>query len=1335
MRNFMLTLMALATLGFADTLLLETFNSPWTPQNPPPGWKIIYDSLNPQNYADWHREPANAAPWVNHPTPYAAIFWQLNQNQTPDMIISPVINCANYRNIVLTCSTYFSHKLPNTYTAEVRYSIDGGATFPYLLRSYYGQNVGPGVLESLDLSAATRRDSVVIAWIFQGDLFNINWWMFDDVVVTGESILPYDIRCQRIVRPNYLELPGAFIPRARFRNIGLNDQFNIPVFALLFDSLGDSLYAWADTIDTLLAMTGEKVSFFDSLSYLLTPGNYGIKFWCAADSDENRANDTLTRNFVVSTLEELVNDNGSPAGYRTWPVGHYGWGALFSITDTVFIESLKVYLNAPSNPAYARYQLAIARDNAGMPGPFIYKSPVLYAGAGPGWNSVFLADTGEQIPISGNFYVFYLQVGEPPECPQLANDNSLNNLNAYWTYYRDGTILPETPPGDLMIRVVVNHTPITQATADARVTFIEHPLYEFIQRPFDAPCPITAHIENFGTETLAGVIATCSIIDPTNNLLFSNAVNIAQLLPGQEIAVDFPGWVPLVSQPCSVIVRVGLVVGGIPLPDSVPQNDDKRFGFAVVKGAYTGRHSTGYAWIDSDTLGGPVYNWIDTTGFNIAIRREDDFRIFVPIGFNFPFSDTTYDNCYICTNGWLSLGYDPHTTTPNPRKLPIDSLPNAGIYPWWDDLILGSTGKVYYKTLGVAPNRKFVVIWQDVNRKNTDSTDLLTFEVILNENGTVVFQYQDVTTGDLNYDNGKNISIGIENKEGTAGVNYLYSLPPMSTAINDPQNRLTTGRAIKLYREFRDAAALDIVQPETYVFPESISPRVRIQNYGTVGDSITAYLRITPGTYFDSILVTGIAPGAETTVTMPSHWFGRGTFTAICSTAMAGDQRPANDVFSKVFISSSWVRREDIPIGPTRRKVKNAALVYASTTGKFYALKGGNTNEFYAYDIATDTWDSLASMPLDPSGKKAKDGCDLTFDRFRGPLGTIWAIKGGGVGDFYSYDIATNTWTAHRSIGVRGTVIRWPKKGGCITYVPTHGPQGAVYCAPGNNTLTFVRFDIGADTWARCPDVPFNPVRRRTCRFGTDMVYDGDSVIYLLKGNNTTEVWKYLPAVDSWNLQSLDHVSLIGNRNRRVKAGGAITFLNPNLYVLKGGNTQEFWSYRVGGNDTWVQRSDIPISLTGKRRKVKQGAALAATDSAIFCLKGSHVYEFWEYRPHTDSLGNPPLLEAIPSRQGVMADRKNLPAVTALEVYPNPSYQNRTTIRYHLPAAAPVKLRVYDATGAIVRNMVEAAMPPGSHTVGWDGLTDQGTRAAPGVYFVRLHTDKTILTRKLIFRR
>lgn len=69
---------------------------------------------------------------------------------------------------------------------------------------------------------------------------------------------------------------------------------------------------------------------------------------------------------------------------------------------------------------------------------------------------------------------------------------------------------------------------------------------------------------------------------------------------------------------------------------------------------------------------------------------------------------------------------------------------------------------------------------------------------------------------------------------------------------------------------------------------------------------------------------------------------------------------------------------------------------------------------------------------------------------------------------------------------------------------------------------------------------------------------------------------------------------------------------------------------------------------------------------------------------------------------------------------PNP-FAGSTTLRYVLPSPGRVTIAVHDVRGARVRSLLDAeAAGPG--TVAWDGRTDAGGRAAPGLYFVRLDT-------------
>ncbi|MFO7651230.1 MAG: T9SS type A sorting domain-containing protein, partial [bacterium] len=108
---------------------------------------------------------------------------------------------------------------------------------------------------------------------------------------------------------------------------------------------------------------------------------------------------------------------------------------------------------------------------------------------------------------------------------------------------------------------------------------------------------------------------------------------------------------------------------------------------------------------------------------------------------------------------------------------------------------------------------------------------------------------------------------------------------------------------------------------------------------------------------------------------------------------------------------------------------------------------------------ATSTWGPL--MPGIPlanqqtgKNKKAKDGSDAVLLD-----GVIWALKGGNTQDFYAYDIATSTWAEKETIPAVGTTGKKKrvKAGGSIT---TDGT--VLYALKGNKTAEFWRFDPAA---------------------------------------------------------------------------------------------------------------------------------------------------------------------------------------------------------------------------------------------------------------------------------
>ena len=69
--------------------------------------------------------------------------------------------------------------------------------------------------------------------------------------------------------------------------------------------------------------------------------------------------------------------------------------------------------------------------------------------------------------------------------------------------------------------------------------------------------------------------------------------------------------------------------------------------------------------------------------------------------------------------------------------------------------------------------------------------------------------------------------------------------------------------------------------------------------------------------------------------------------------------------------------------------------------------------------------------------------------------------------------------------------------------------------------------------------------------------------------------------------------------------------------------------------------------------------------------------------------------------------------------FPNP-FNPETVIKFHLPQASPVSLRVYNILGQVVNTLVDEPLSAGDHSVRWDGKNAQGRDVASGVYFYRI---------------
>ncbi len=80
--------------------------------------------------------------------------------------------------------------------------------------------------------------------------------------------------------------------------------------------------------------------------------------------------------------------------------------------------------------------------------------------------------------------------------------------------------------------------------------------------------------------------------------------------------------------------------------------------------------------------------------------------------------------------------------------------------------------------------------------------------------------------------------------------------------------------------------------------------------------------------------------------------------------------------------------------------------------------------------------------------------------------------------------------------------------------------------------------------------------------------------------------------------------------------------------------------------------------------------------------------------------------------------------------YPNP-FNPSVTLRYTLPAAGHLTMKVFDARGALVRTLLDGPVDEADGTVTWDGRNDAGAQAASGLYFVETRAGGQVDVRKV----
>lgn len=303
------------------------------------------------------------------------------------------------------------------------------------------------------------------------------------------------------------------------------------------------------------------------------------------------------------------------------------------------------------------------------------------------------------------------------------------------------------------------------------------------------------------------------------------------------------------------------------------------------------------------------------------------------------------------------------------------------------------------------------------------------------------------------------------------------------------------------------------------------------------------------------------------------------------------------DGFSVYDINTnSWTVLPDVPQLP----YLGSAIEYVASANKVYYVPGYNSDKFFSYDISGQTWTELANAPDSIYyGANLKNVGD-----------DLYLTEGGNTTGFYKYDIEKNSWL----IPTRGLFGR--------EYLGTNylnagygadivkGDGNYFYITRGNYADDFIRWDQSTGTTVRLANTPVGTYS------GSSMVYDStDNKIYLTGGVYVQKFYVYDISTNTWSEESNDPPSAITNYGSSMVYDG-----DQYIYLNRGGNSTNFYRFDTQGSsgNKWSSMSNAPSSLG-------YGSELLLNGGYIYTLRGANAANnpFYRYDIAGDSWSDP----------------------------------------------------------------------------------------------------------------
>jgi hypothetical protein len=510
-----------------------------------------------------------------------------------------------------------------------------------------------------------------------------------------------------------------------------------------------------------------------------------------------------------------------------------------------------------------------------------------------------------------------------------------------------------------------------------------------------------------------------------------------------------------------------------------------------------------------------------------------------------------------------------------------------------------------------------------------------------------------------------------------------------------------------------------ITSPRKNEVPGLVPVTIKLTNKGNVPSMVESLkVAINPGGYASHAEAIPLAPGEVKNMSLVPWVAPLGAHETCMAwiTDKADMFHPSDTAMTAITIGiPGWAEITPLPAPPSGKMIKDGGcLAYDAGTDAIWASKGNKTGDFYEFQLPAATWTNKAGIPLGLEGKGVYKGSVVCADG----NGNLFLTKGNNTTSFWEYVASTNTWTEKYDVPL-GPSNKKVKPGAGLAW-GTKAGTGYAYLLKGYKN-EFFRYDPTANTWKQLLDAPIGLAGHVKYDAGSWLVADptpGSNLLYAFKAKYH-EMYAYNTEGDSW-IGPLTAMPIPGpDGAKKSKDGCCAAWYTGKIYSLKGGGTTEFWRYFPVG-DSWNTQFDIPLTgMTGQRKKVKAGAALAGyPGTGVYAFKGGNTAEFWRYTPYEVVAG------AQPSRGGVMAANTTIGKVS-FAIAPNPLIGGLATVRYSLPKAGLATLDVFDVTGRTVLSQTIAAGRTGTASLDLRKLD-------AGVYLVKVATEGFSTTQKLV---